>query len=46
MDIKQRIDALTEAEAKAALEQIVNTVIAMNKGFLYELKHILKEARK
>jgi len=46
MDIKARIDALTEQEAKAALVQIVNIVIAMHKGFLYELKHVLKEARK
>ena len=46
MDITTRIDNMTEAEAKAALEEIVNTVIAMHKGFLYELKHILKEARK
>jgi hypothetical protein len=46
MDIKTRIDAMTEQEAKAALVQILNTVIAMHKGFLYELKHILKEVRK
>ena len=46
MDIKTMIDTLSEAEAKAALEEIVNTVIAMNKGFLYELKRVLREARK
>lgn len=46
MDIKTRIDELTEDEAKAALLRIVNAVIAMNKGFLYELKLVLKEARK
>ena len=46
MDIKARIDALTEAEAKAALVEIIQTVIAIHKGFLYELKKILKEARK
>jgi hypothetical protein len=46
MDIKQRIDALTEQEAKAALFEIIQTVIAMHRGFLYELKKILKEARK
>ena len=46
MDIKTRIDALTEAEAKSALEQIINTIIAMHNGFLYELKNVLKEVRK
>jgi len=46
MDIKERIDGLTEQEAKTALFEIIQTVIAMHKGFLYELKKILKEARK
>ena len=46
MDIKTRINAMTEQEAKAALERIVNAVIAMHKGFLYELRCVLKEVRK
>jgi len=46
MDIKERIDGLTEAEAKAALMAIIDTLIAMQKGFDWALNNAIKEARK